>query len=116
MQGNKFDGAQDTLSQSLSAATTGTGTAIPFHNCRQVAWSVEGAGTISGGTVVIESAPTATYAGTWNELDSVTASSLTGGAVYNATTPGPLQWVRGRISSNITGGGTVTVRLNGLLS
>ena len=105
----------DSASISLNAATTGTGTAIPFNDSRQVNWLVEGAGTIGGGTVVIESAHAHAYAGTWNELDSVDASTLTGGALYGNTFPHvPGGFVRARISSNITGGGTITVRLNGL--
>lgn len=102
--------------KSLDAATTGTGTVVAFNDCRQIFWTVEGAGTISGGTVVIESAASADYAGTWNELDSVTASSLTGGAAYTNTTPATGGgFVRARITFDITGGGSVTVRLNGLL-
>ncbi len=105
----------DSASISLNAVTTGTGTAIAFNDGRQVNWLVEGAGTIGAGTVVIESAHAHAYAGTWNELDSVDASTLTGGALYGNTFPHvPGGFVRARISSNITGGGSVTVRLNGL--
>lgn len=99
----------------LSAVTTGTGTAIAFNDCGRLLYVVEGTGTISGGTILIESADTANYAGTWIQLASISASSLTGGAAAgdNLNAP-PGTFVRGRISSNITGGGTVTVRLNGI--
>lgn len=115
MQGYKFR-PDESGGESLAAATTGTGTSIPFHECRQIIWTVEGAGTISGGTVVIETADQTDYSGTWSELDSITASTLSGGAAYSGTYPAAASgFVRGRISSNITGGGTVTVRLNGLI-
>lgn len=101
---------------SQTAATTGTGTAISFHDCRQTSWEVQGTGVISAGTVKIETNDIAQdYSGTWHELDSIDASTLTGGAVYHNTYPGPLGWVRSRISSNITGGGNVSTPLNGML-
>ena len=37
---------------SLLAVTTGTGKAIPMQECRQIIWTVEGNGTVSGGTNV----------------------------------------------------------------
>ncbi len=114
MQGTKFRPGED-AELSLSAATTGTGTEKAFNDCRQVAWDLIGAGTISGGTVKIESAPTSGYAGTWNELDSFDATAVTGGATLHNNYPGPLAFVRARVSSNITGGGTISVRFNGLL-
>lgn len=107
----------DAASISLNAATAGTGTAIAFNDSRQVNWLVEGAGTLSSGTVIIESAHDAAYAGVWNELDSIDMTTLSGGALYGNTFPAVSGgFVRARISSNIGGGGTVTVRLNGLLS
>ena len=115
MVGNKFNNSTDAGSKSLDAVTTGTGTAIPFQDCRQVGWFVTTSGTISGGTIIIEHAPTADYAGTWYQLDSIAATDADTGAGGLGTFPGPLQFVRARISSNITGGGNVTVRLNGLL-
>lgn len=95
---------------------TGTGRAIAFNDCRQVNWIVEGSGTISDGTVVIESAHAHDYGGTWNQLDEIDATTLTGGALYGNTFPMvPGGFCRARISDNITGGGSITVRLNGLL-
>jgi len=106
----------DPASISLNAATTGTGTAIAFNDCRQVNWIVTGAGTISGGTVVIESSYDPTYVGVWNQLDSIDASTLSGGAAIGNTYPMPPGgFCRARISDPITGGGTIAVRLNGLL-
>lgn len=110
--GYKFKPA-DPEGASLSAATTGTGRAIPMQECRQIIWTVEGTGTVTGGTVKIETADSKDYAGTWYELDSLSPTSdaaLAG--TYPAASSG---FVRARISSNITGGGTVTVRINGLI-
>jgi hypothetical protein len=102
---------------SLNAATAvGAGKSKAFNDCRQTNWLVEGSGTISSGTVVIESAHAHDYAGTWNEIDSVDASTLSGNKLYGNTFPHvPGGFVRGRISAEIQGGGSITVRLNGLL-
>ncbi len=101
---------------SLDAVTTGTGSVKALNDCRQCNWMFIGAGTITGGTVVVESATAIDYAGTWNELDTLTASDLSGGKATGGTYPMPPGgFVRGRVSSNITGGGTITVKINGLL-
>jgi hypothetical protein len=106
----------DIAELSLNQVATGTGKAIPFNTCRQVNWLIEGAGTIDGGTVVIECAHAQDYSGTWKELDSIDATTLTGGALDGNTFPMvPGGFVRGRISETITGGGVISVRLNGLL-
>lgn len=106
----------DSASVSLNAATSGTGSVKAFNDCRQVNWIVEGSGTISGGVVKIECAASVDFSGTWHELDSVDASTLSGGAAYGNTFPFcPGGFLRARISSNITGSGVITVRLNGLL-
>lgn len=100
---------------SLEDATTGTGRALAFNDCRQVNWIIVSEGTISAGTVVIESAHAQDYAGVWNELDSLDATTLDGGKAYGNTYPMPPGgFVRARISSNITGGGSISARLNGL--
>jgi hypothetical protein len=101
---------------SLEDSTTGTGRPIAFNDCRQVNWLIIGAGTISGGAVVIESAHAQDYSGTWNELDNLDATTLSGGKLYGNTFPMPPgAFVRIRISSDITGGGTIEGRVNGLL-
>jgi hypothetical protein len=104
--------------RSLHEATAvSSGTAIPLNDCRQTEWVVEGSGTISSGTVVIESSDDPSYTGTWNQLDSITASSLTGGALYSDTVPmAGGGFVRGRITVEIGGGGNISVRINGLLN
>lgn len=102
---------------SLNEATAeAAGVALPFNDCRQVNWLCEGEGVIDGGVVIIESAHASDYSGTWNELDSIEAVTLTGGELYGDTYPMPPgAFVRGRIAEEITGGGSVTVRINGLL-
>lgn len=115
MVGSKFPPSSDD-SLSLSAATTGTGTTKAMNDCRQISWDVAGAGTISSGTLKIETnSESPSYTGTWHELDSIDLSTLTGGVAYHGTYPGMLAWVRARLSANVVGGGTVTARINGLL-
>lgn len=72
-------------------------------------------GTTSGGTILIEEADwagekTMPYSGTWSTATTVLASSFTGGA-QSAIHFGDTAWayVRVRISSAITGGGTILV-------
>ena len=111
--GYKFKPA-DPEGASLNAVTTGTGRAIPMQECRQIIWTVKGNGTVTGGTVIIETSDTVDYTGTWYELDSITPTSNASVAgTYPAASSG---FVRARISSNITGGGTVTVQINGLIA
>lgn len=102
---------------SLSAVATGTGTAFAMNDCREVWGSLITSGTVSAGTIVLEANNIdIAYAGTWHELDSVDASTLTGGDAYETTRfAGTYSFMRWRITSNLTGGGTVTAYINGLL-
>ena len=100
---------------SLSAATTGTGAVKATNACRQVEWFTEYSGTVSGGTIVVEYAHSQDYAGTWSLLATIDAANLSAGTDGSGTYPGELPFVRTRITSAITGGGTVTTRINGLL-
>lgn len=116
MIGYKFN-PNDAEAQSLAAATTGTGRPIPMQDCRQTFWTIEGTGTISGGTVIIETADTHDYSGTWHPLDTKNAADLTGGKSYVSTTVGAASgFIRARVGTNVAGGGTVTVKINGLLA
>lgn len=70
-------------------------------------------GTTSGGIVLIEEADWGpleqTYSGTWSQVQSIAASTFTGGAQLAVhITAASYGWVRVRISSAITGGGTIT--------
>lgn len=112
MVGYKFKPAQPEAA-SLTAVTTGTGRAIPMQDCRYTVWTVEGSGTITGGTVLIETADTMDYAGTWHALDTVSAAA---GAYNKGIDAAGAGFIRARVSSNVTGGGNITVRINGLLA
>lgn len=101
---------------SLSAVTTGTGTAVSCTNAIQVGWSVIWSSGVGAGEVTIEAANSATYAGTWAVIDvqNFTAAPAAD-SIMTGTYPGPFQFVRARVTSNVTGG-TVTVtisRING---
>jgi hypothetical protein len=93
--------------------TTGTGVAVSVPiSSKCPRFHVRGAGTISGGTIIIEEALSPDYTGTWSQIQSIAASGLTGGAeqvihLIDST----ISAVRARISSNITGGGSVSVDL-----
>ena len=98
---------------SLTTATTGSGTtiAIPSNmdNCQI---EVLGAGTVSGGTLLLEeNANDPAYTGTWSTLATITASTLTGGASQVFHILGTMRFFRGRVSASITGGGTVSVNV-----
>lgn len=109
--GYKFK-PKDPEGASLDAATTGTGRPIPMQECRQIIWTIEGSGTITGGSLVIETADSHDYAGTWSELDNIVAGA---GAYQNTYPAAASGFVRARITSNITGGGNITARINGLI-
>jgi len=115
MQGNKYR-VGSTDAQSLDGAiAVATGSVKALNDCRQVWWIVTGNGTISSGTVVIESSNELDFAGLWNELDSVDLTTLTGGEKYwnSAPTSGG-GFVRARISEEVAGGGDCDVEINGL--
>lgn len=80
---------------------------------RDYAIYLYGSGTVSGGTVVVEEAHSSSYAGTWGVLQSVTASTLNG-ALQAVHVAGQVATLRIRVSSAITGGGSVGVEVFGL--
>lgn len=97
-----------------SAATSGNGGTLNLDGlAEQLTIFMLSTGTTSGGTISIEEAfwlpDTPVYAGTWSVITTVNASTFTGGASVVIHAPGSFWKVRARISSNITGGGTVTV-------
>jgi len=101
------------------AATTGNGGILLFHGTTaRVTIALQSTGTTSGGTLSIEEAywkdldgagPDPVYAGTWSVIQAVSASSFTGGAQLVVHVLGSVWALRVRISSDITGGGTVSV-------
>lgn len=96
---------------SLSAATTGTGTVVSVGNSTQVGWSVIWSAGVSAGQVIVETADSPTYAGTWAPLDT---QNFAANAMAVGTRTGPLRFVRARVSTNVVGG-TVTVQFNRLI-
>lgn len=96
----------------LSAVTTGTGKGISVPiTSSNPRFHIRGSGTISGGTIILEEALDPDYTGTWSNLQTITASTLSGGAEQVVRVIGTIGAVRARISSNITGGGNVSVDL-----
>ena len=116
MVGLKFCVGDDS-NISLNAVTTGTGQAVSLHDCRQYGCTLTGSGTVTGGVVVLETALTQDYSGTWNELDSIdfSVTPLTDKTYQNSGPAGYGGFYRWRVASNVTGGGSVTGRVNGLL-
>lgn len=110
----KFSPGSGTGNYSINNATTGTGTAISFHDCRQVSWStIYTAGSApTTGTILIEQAPSADYAGTWNQLSSITCSQLSAGTSGFGGSAGQVGFVRARFTVNADQ--AVSVILNGL--
>lgn len=113
-----------TLGSSAGGVITGvtSGTGIPVHARphTSITFYLASQGTTSGGTVILEEADWANdsekqYEGTWSQIASIAASTFTGTAqlAYHLS-PNAYGAVRARISSAITGGGTitVTVRMN----
>jgi hypothetical protein len=74
---------------------------------------VQGTGTITGGTIILEEADNPSYTGTWSQIASITATTVTAGAESVTHVTGMLQAVRARISVAIAGGGSVLVTYNG---
>ena len=94
----------------LAAAASGTGTGknLPEAMLYRVYVTWYGAGTISAGQVILETALSEGYTGTWAVLDTfnyLSASGVVTGYYY-----GPLAAVRARIATPVSGG-TVAVEL-----
>jgi hypothetical protein len=92
------------------AATTATSTAyaVPISADR-ITTIVAGTGTLSAGVITVEAATNAEYTGTWFAVTTVAATLATGTAQTMVHTANLLPAIRARISTTITGGGTVTV-------
>lgn len=103
----------------IDRATATTTIPNPFQVAdgpKDIAITFTSEGTTSGGTLVIEESDLSSYTGTWSQIGStINASAFTGGAkqVYHVRM-GAGAWVRVRIATTITGGGTVTVTVSGM--
>jgi hypothetical protein len=104
----------------LSAVTADATASIPIdvsaYRCHTV--YLRSTGTTSGGNVVIEEADwddlaEVPYGGTWSVINTIAASTFTGGAMVAVHLPPPsaYAWLRVRVSGAITGGGSVSASL-----
>ena len=104
--------------ETLQSAQTATGNGTPMGVPRSVSkhiFYVVGNGTISAGAVAMETAHDPEYTGTWaalvNHLATPTTNPVIGvtNAVVIYSYIGALSAIRARISTTVTGGGTLTV-------
>lgn len=94
-----------------SAATTGNGNAVNLHIAGagdHHTLYVNGAGTITAGKIQWETARSASESGAWAPL---AAELVVAAGEQKQTFTGPLYAVRARISEDVAGGGSVTVRM-----
>lgn len=103
----------------LTGVTTGASQPISAPELSLRVVYLTSLGTTSGGTVLIEEADwgpnTNQYEGTWSQVQSIAASTFTGNqtvAVHIA--PCAYGFMRVRISSPITGGGSILASLRSL--
>jgi hypothetical protein len=102
----------------FTGVTTGSSQPVRVGTHQLVSATLIGNGTITGGTVLLEGAylgpKTSHYDGTWTTLATMTAADVTGDgqkAFFIVGPNAPVTAVRARVSSNITGGGGVSVAL-----
>ena len=107
-----------TATQLHNAATTGNGGQLVLSGkTARVTFALQSNGTTSGGTITLEEAyfdPAVlageNYTGTWSAITTaINASTFTGSQQLLAHVSGSFWAVRARISSDITGGGSVSV-------
>ena len=103
------------LLNAQTTASTGNGGILLLRGaCEGVTIAVTSTGTTSGGTLSIEEAPyydpdsNLVYSGTWSVIQSLTASTFSGGAAVVVHVTGSFWAVRCRIATDITGGGSVS--------
>lgn len=105
----------DNKNGTFTGVTSGTSIILPPDDHTLTSMAFIGNGTISGGTAVIEEAycspdSASPYTGTWSTIYTLTATAVTGGAQLCAhIAPSSLYSRRVRITSNITGGGGLSV-------
>ena len=105
-----------TPTYAITGVTTGTSLPMDCALHGLLTIYLRSIGTTSGGTILIEEADWGPneniYSGTWSQLASLAASSFTGGTqLATHITDASYGWVRVRISSAITGGGTIVASL-----
>jgi hypothetical protein len=101
-------GGSTVASNTLTAVTTGTGTTIDFLNAKSnVTMMIRVNGTATGGICVFEGSHDGTN---WVTI-ATSAAFATGVNQYLSLTGGAFRWFRGRITTNVVGGGNVTITL-----
>lgn len=115
MEGLKF--IPSWIASLINQIAAAVGVAIPFNDCRSLAWFTKTTGTVTGGSIIIEWAPEQDYAGAWRQLAVINVANVILGTDGAGRVDGPIGFVRARIpaAGDITGGGSVTVVFNGLL-
>lgn len=97
----------------LDRVTANATTSVPFQvlsETEDLLFTFTSEGTTSGGTILLEESDLPSYTGTWSQITSQAASGFTGTTKLCAHVRlGVGAWVRARVSSAITGGGTATV-------
>jgi|KBSSwiStaDraftv2_1062776.scaffolds.fasta_scaffold1382503_2 hypothetical protein len=102
-----------------AGTTTGTSGPIDCRGYTQLTAWFTSVGTTSGGTIITEEASydplkDPTYGGTWSQIASRAASTFTGGVTLAVHfQEGDYAFVRFRISSDVTGGGSIGLALDG---
>lgn len=97
----------------VTGVTTGTSQPILREVDNIISIYLRSIGTTSGGTILIEEADWGpqeqVYSGTWSQIQSIAASTFTGGAQLALhVSASSFGYIRVRISSTITGGGSIT--------
>ena len=114
MAGNNF--IPLTVILDRQTATTAVPQVINCYNtARDVSVTFTSEGTTSAGALVIEESDQSPYTGTWSQIGAtVNASAFTGGAkqVIHVRLGAGI-FLKVRIATTITGGGTVTVTVTG---
>ncbi len=106
---------------SKTGVTTGTSLATNVAGYTYLTVYYTSFGTTSGGTIILEEADYSDdpatnppYTGTWSQIESRSISSFTGSVTLAVhLSPSAFAWVRVRISSDVTGGGSIMVVLRG---
>ncbi len=101
---------------SVTGVTTGTSIPVKVEGYGLPTVFLRSVGTTSGGTILIEEADWGDrefpYSGTWSQIQSVAASSFSGTQqVAIHVSFSLVRYLRVRISSTITGGGTILASL-----
>lgn len=96
----------------LDAVTTGTSVTVGVNGrSREHVFYIYGAGTVTAGAVTIEEAHSASYSGTWDAVAS--AVTVVSSTVDTVRVTGCFGALRARVSTNVTGGGNVSVEYFG---